>query len=418
MVRCARPVLLLFATSLLCVAPAAADSKKKPQGADREAERYPPSFRLAVEEAIQYGVAVIKKAQKKDTGTWGSPDAPEAMGRTALPLLALLKAGVPVDDPHVVRALEALSKMKFERTYSTACYLMAIQAIYQPKLDMWDTDVGALRSKRLKPKEVYARLTPEHREAVEKGVAHLTAAQNSIGLWTYVDERVKTPVKYDLSNTQYGLLGLRAAADCGVKVKPLVWKAALRGLFLNQDAKGEKVTLTNDVEKDGYVFRTKDVAETRPFRYTHAKKHGPAGENTVPTMPATGSMTTAGVCSVAICMEGMWRSRKFSGTERKKANDAIRDGLAWLQQNFTVEKNPGHPNMRHHFYYLYGLERMGMLTDRRWIGSHDWYKEGADLLLARQREPFGGWAGGAVQNAFAVLFLKRATARSIAVSGD
>jgi len=410
-----RPVSLLLAVLLLCVPAEAGD--EKPKGADRVAERYPASFRLAVGEAIHNGVTVIKNAQGKQTGTWGNPEGPEGMGYTALPLLALLKAGVPVDDEHVLRALEALSKMEFKRTYSTACYLMAIQAIYQPKLDMWDTDVGAMRAKRLKPKEVYAKLTTEHREAMEKGVAHLTAAQNSIGLWTYVDELVKKPVKYDLSNTQYGLLGLRAAADCGMKVKPMVWRSALRGLFLNQDAFGEKVTLTNDVEKDGYVFRTKDVSRVRPFRYTHGKKNGPRGEKTIPTHPATGSMTTAGVCSVAICVEGMWRSRKFSGTERKKANDAMKDGLAWLQQNFTVKKNPGHKNMRHHFYYLYGLERMGMLTDRRWIGSHDWYKEGADLLLAKQNEPWGGWPGGTVNNAFAVLFLKRATARSIAVSG-
>ena len=415
--RRARPVLLLLALLLLCVPPAAADhEKRKPQGANRVAERYLPSFRLAVEEAIQNGVTKIKGAQKKDTGTWGNPAAAEAMGYTALPLLTLLKAGVPVDDEHVLRALEALSKMEFKRTYSTACYLMAIQAVYQPKLDMWDTDVGAMRAKRVKPKDVYAKLTAEHRETIEKGVAYLTAAQNSIGLWTYYDEMVKKPLKYDLSNTQYGLLGLRAAADCGVKVKPRVWRLALKGLALVQDATGEKVTLINDVEKDGYVFRTKDVAKVRPFRYTHGKRNGPQGEKTVPTQPATGSMTTAGICSVAICMEGLWRSRKFSGTERRKANDAIRDGLAWLQQNFTVRKNPGHKNLRHHFYYLYGLERMGMLTDRRWIGSHDWYKEGADLLLEKQLEPWGGWAGGTVNNAFAILFLKRATARSTATT--
>ena len=36
--------------------------------------------------------------------------------------------------------------------------------------------------------------------------------------------------------------------------------------------------------------------------------------------------------------------------------------------------------------YLYGLERVGDLAGRRLIGSHDWYREGADWLLGAQRE--------------------------------
>ena len=81
--------------------------------------------------------------------------------------------------------------------------------------------------------------------------------------------------------------------------------------------------------------------------------------------------------------------------------------MAWLQANFSVTTNPGHPNGSHHLYYLYGLERMGMLADRRFIGSHDWYKQGADLLLEKQTAA-GAW-GNHVPTSFAILFLKRAT---------
>lgn len=49
-------------------------------------------------------------------------------------------------------------------------------------------------------------------------------------------------------------------------------------------------------------------------------------------------------------------------------------------------------------------------------GAHDWYREGADLLLSLQREN-GSW-GDHVETAFAVLFLKRATSPpAVAVSG-
>ena len=37
-----------------------------------------------------------------------------------------------------------------------------------------------------------------------------------------------------------------------------------------------------------------------------------------------------------------------------------------------------------HYYYLYGLERAGILYDTNMIGKHDWYLEGAKLLLDAQ----------------------------------
>ena len=61
-----------------------------------------------------------------------------------------------------------------------------------------------------------------------------------------------------------------------------------------------------------------------------------------------------------------------------------------------------------HIYYLYGLERIGMLygTDR--IGSHDWYDEGAAWLIKHQADN-GSWRN-VPDTCFAILFLRRATA--------
>ena len=51
---------------------------------------------------------------------------------------------------------------------------------------------------------------------------------------------------------------------------------------------------------------------------------------------------------------------------------------------------------------------VGVLLDQRFIGTRDWYKEGAQLLLQRQASG-GRFAGGIADTAFALLFLKRAT---------
>lgn len=414
------PTLCALACCLLfCVpaAPAVGGEDRPPEGA-RELERYPPSFRLQVEEAIAGGARRLRNVQRED-GTWGPPGHEQAMGHTALPLLTLLKAGVPAGDPQVVRALRALRAMKMTRVYSVALYMMAIQATYQPKLDTWDTDVGRDRAQRLRPKKVLKMLSPQDRQALEEGLAYLQGAQNASGLWHYDAKLSPTDAGHDLSNSQYGLLGLRAAMDCGLKVSPKLWRAALRGLLLLQDVRGPEVELVEQTVRDRYVMRSKTPAEARGFHYNRRRKHGPLGENTLWEQPATGSMTTAGVAGIAICSEGLWRSRRFTGAERKRVADAIRDGVAWLQVHFSVSENPEHPAQRHHHYYLYGLERMGMIVGRRWVGDHDWYKEGADLLLARQEPVRGGW-GGHVETSFAVLFLKRATrsADKVVVTGE
>jgi hypothetical protein len=64
------------------------------------------------------------------------------------------------------------------------------------------------------------------------------------------------------------------------------------------------------------------------------------------------------------------------------------------------------------FYFLYSLERVTILADVKVIGGHDWYHEGAGVLLSWQHSD-GRWAGPhgttIVDTAFALLFLKRAT---------
>jgi hypothetical protein len=94
----------------------------------------------------------------------------------------------------------------------------------------------------------------------------------------------------------------------------------------------------------------------------------------------------------------------------KKLNKGIRDGCGWLAKNFTVTGNPGRGG--YHYYFLYGLERVGVLTLCRMLDKHDWYQEGATHLLGAQAGD-GSWTAGGesalVNTCFALLFLKRAT---------
>jgi hypothetical protein len=157
--------------------------------------------------------------------------------------------------------------------------------------------------------------------------------------------------------------------------------------------------------------------------------------------PVTGSMTTAGVASVAICVHELeGKGWKLDA----KAKQSVRDGIAWLGESFSVSQNPGGrdagtgPGSMYHYYYLYGLERAGVLARVVHMGEHRWYAEGARYLVDGQ-DPDGawrpydlnrpgpglrregrkeGWAEGAwdpVDQSFALLFLLRSTARSFGV---
>jgi hypothetical protein len=118
---------------------------------------------------------------------------------------------------------------------------------------------------------------------------------------------------------------------------------------------------------------------------------------------------------------------------RALARQSLRDGVAWLGANFSVRENPG-MGAAWHYYYLYGLERAGVLARVVFMGEHRWYAEGAKFLVDCQH-PSGEWtpaqpafplpphagakrAGALVDQSFALLFLARATARALGVATE
>ena len=72
------------------------------------------------------------------------------------------------------------------------------------------------------------------------------------------------------------------------------------------------------------------------------------------------------------------------------------------------------------YYYLYALERAGIMSATETFGAHRWYVEGAEAILGAQRGD-GSWisplphgdrsetTNAVWDTCFAILFLKRAT---------
>ena len=75
-----------------------------------------------------------------------------------------------------------------------------------------------------------------------------------------------------------------------------------------------------------------------------------------------------------------------------------------------------HPGGKWYYYYLYSLERAGILSGVKRVGNKDWYLEGVLQLLERQRKD-GSWTAHVPANCFALLFLRRATAPVATLTG-
>jgi hypothetical protein len=343
---------------------------------------YPTAFRRRVNEAIDRGVAFLRSRQNADGG-WPGPGRHHPLGVTALNTLAMLKAGVKPTDPSMVKAFAFMRKQPLDHTYSVSILLMALEARYFP---------GGADEKdayRERPKLAKKLISAEEQTWI-RDAAHWLVEQQGEGqfpVWRYPRGA------YDLSNTQYALFGLSAANRCGVPTSR-VWLPVVRFLIAAQEKGGPELQVSRYVRDGAYLHRKRERARARGFGYVLESE-------------PTGSMTSAGLCSLILCQQALHRSGAFKRDYSKRTRTAIRDALAWLEEYYDITENPFRGGAWW-TYYLYNIERAGVLLDMRFIGTRDWYQEGSEELMSIQNRN-GSFAGGLVNTAFALLFLKRAT---------
>ncbi len=319
------------------------------RAADREpAKVSPEKIRRAIDKARDWLLG-----EQQPNGTWQAMRADDkSVGATALVMLALANAGVPAEHPQMTRALEWIRRQKPEETYSVSLQTM-ILAMLSPDAD---------------------------RAILQRNVEWLEGTQvlqgPAAGSWSY--GRAKGTG--DNSNSQFALLGLHEADRVGVRVRQEVWVRAQQYW----------VSCANPDGSWGYTI-------------------GNSG--------GSGSMTCAGIASVWIT------SQHVGAPDARAAKDTvaccgggtspkvIERGLDWLGRRFSVVENPMVGQTWLH-YYLYGLERVGRFTARRYIGDADWYLEGARMFVSTQDNLTGAFRGGRIEDpvvatSFALLFLAK-----------
>jgi len=176
----------------------------------------------------------------------------------------------------------------------------------------------------------------KYHDEITRIALYLCDIQDPSGGWGYGDARGRT----DNSNSQFGVLGLHSAARCGVDIPTEVWQKAKTYYVRGQNRDG------------GWGYQQADSQ-------------------------SYGSMTAASTASLYLCDLHL---HVHAGVCGKYPDDSrFKAGLRWLANHFSVTRNPGKDIWK--FYYLYSLERVGVICARRYLGRHDWYLEGVEHLV-------------------------------------
>jgi hypothetical protein len=321
-----------------------------------------------IEEAIRRGVAWLYEQQKPD-GSWENASSrqksdrgndssgPQWGGRTALAVYALLASGQDPRDPRLEKAIQWMLKAELVGTYALSMRCMALS---------------------------FLPATAENRKHLARDASVLVSMMKSEGRASGHFDYVASGRSgtYSHSRSQYGVLGVWAAASLGAEVPQEFWSMVEKGWVRNQHRSGAW----------GYM-------------HTDDTKY-----------PLSIGMTAAGVATLYLADEFL-RAPQFAECRGNRTSHPVDAAMKWISENFD-QCTPSEPYPRDFPYAtLYAIERIGVASGLRKIAGRDWYRVGAEWILSRQRRD-GSWASpprSAIRDelaplpdtCFALLFLAR-----------
>ena len=404
-----------------------------------------------VDRAIDEGVAYLKRSQGKQ-GSWAGQWEAHTVGYAALPGLTLLECGLPADDPVIRRAAELVRRdaPRLDFTYEIALSILFLDRLGDN----------------------------EDRELIRTLAVRLIAGQMRTGGWTYgcpllakksQEEILAALHKLDPPELAEGTAKRPAAPLEGITAGKISAPAT------GGDAKHPKAAPTKakpSAKKEGQtaeqpaevpaalkklpVFRDPDqmmkqlLSRGRPSDTSDnsntqfallalwvAQRHGVTTQRSMrmivrrfqSSQNPDGSwgygylfggglrerpaMTCVGLLGLAVGLGIAPPAR--AGNEQKPADlDRIRAGFAALNKSVGKPVGKWRNQPLTDLYFLWSVERVGVLYSLPTIGENDWYRWGAEMLIANQQKR-GHWTGGGypgststLDTCLALLFLKRA----------
>ncbi len=401
-------------------APPAGKEKKKDADSD-SLKTVSSQEQKEIDAAIEKGVRFLT-AEIKPWGNWDFEEGENAVGYAALPALALLESKVPAGDPVVQKAADFVRRRaaKLVETYdiglavvfldrlgdsrdknliqSLAIRLVAGQSSAggwgykcpvlnvseerevreflkadRPKIELFDLIEGDLRAPEQKAKERVKKGQPKDPKPKDHG---LSDKVKSLPIVRYQQSRGMDFLgRDDTSNTLFGLLGL--------------WAARRHGL---------------DAELS-LEFAARRFQETQ---------RGDGGWGYVHKAPTKNTMTCVGLLGLAMghgaAAEVVADAVSQGHIPKTARSDPyIQEALASIGKYIDGDPDRKGLEARIDVYYLWTLERVGMLYQQKTFGKKDWYRWGTKIILENQK-PAGSWQlhyTAPVDTSFALLFLGR-----------
>jgi hypothetical protein len=377
-----------------------------------------PAEQALVNAAIDRGVVFLVNTQLPG-GSW-SNTGKHQVGYAALAGLALLECGVPPNSPviqkaaFVVRAGSAALKDK-------STYQLSLAILFLDRL-------GA----------------PQDHPLIQTLALRLMAGQNVVGGWDYECPRFNEPDQQQLLNYLRQQQANRPRGPIipshpgGFKVGPKGGRPpviagpmpalapALRQLPIVQPAAPRKDLKTSATRRDdnsNTQFAIMALWAARRHKVPTAQSFALIGNRFYASQLPTGgwgyrlqdmsdkaTMNCVGLLGLA-ASHGSVREAvgAWMGPVQPLAQDpAMTGGLIALGNSLNQ------PPVKLNTYFLWALERVGVIYNLQTIGNVPWYRYGVALLLPAQRVD-GSWHGGGypgssppLDTAMALLFLKRA----------
>ena len=339
----------------------------------------PEQVRQAIEKAKAY---LYNSAQGPAKDNWEvvpAPDKTDDMqfhvthwqwgGPTACAVYGLLASGENPQEKRLVPALTWLGKQELHGNYAIAMRCQMYPYLPDP----------SGREKRAPG--VLTKIEMANRDARILLANQFISGPNA-GLYSYYtnDKWVPQSDWCDLSVSQISVLGVWACEQAGAEIPDSYWERV--------DAAWKKYQ-----HPDGGW----------PYRFSDPNDH-----------QARGSMTAAGVATLNITQEYMQRGVSWSICRGGTRNENIERGLGWVDKNINGMLQSG---PEYGLYQMYGIERIGVASGRKYFGTVDWGAVGADYLVHHQN-PDGSFGGDdeftnprkVPDTTFAILFLVRGRA--------
>lgn len=377
-----------------------------------------------IKASMAAAVDYLKKVERKYDNV-GAQEHEE--GPMALAGIALLEAGVPVDDP-VIQAMAKAIRQK--AIVQTKTYQLALDILF---LDKTGEDVDTA--------------------LVQSMGARLLVGQYANGGWTYIcpgaDEREQRRLAAAIQGAT--LTGGNGAAATPInpdapvnrpRLAPEVEDILKTKRFAFPPSQGpNSVPLADDNSNTQFAVLALWAARRHGLAVEHAlsltEKRFRATQTanggwvySVSSPGPSASMTCAGLLALGIGIgnsgERSMRAARINpdGTIKAAPKDPtkpiiknpmqdrqVQNGFAFLGQTYAAAGTPaGNPAPGGNYYFLWSLERVCMVYGVTTIGNKDWHYWGADILVRSQANN-GSWGGGSgpeVNTSFALMFLSRA----------